>query len=205
MITLLSRLLSRSFFYKLSQSVLAPGAETGLKRAISSVIDQMPKVHNILDVGCGPESWLAKCTFSPVGIDISPRYIQTFNKKSHGYGVVASAMALPFPNGVFDATWSVGLFHHLPNSMVTQSINEMLRVTQDGGYVAIIDGVLPNLQLRRVFAYAIRRLERGRYFRSQDTFCLLLAREVSWKVERITYSKTGLEAVVCVAKIAPLS
>lgn len=197
----LSKVLSNPLFYRLSQRMLAPGANAGLKSAISAVINRMPSAVDVLDVGCGPESWLAKCGVSPIGLDISHRYIQRFNQNSHGCGVVASATALPFRERSVDATWSIGLFHHLPDGMVVQSIQEMLRVTRSTGYVALIDGVLPCLSLKRVFAYSIRKLDRGRFFRTQDQFCSLLNREVEWQIERIIYTETGLEAVVCVARM----
>lgn len=199
--SVVSKVLSNPRFYRLTQRILAPGANAGLTAAVKAVINRMPSVGDVLDVGCGPESWLASCGVNPIGLDISHRYIQRFNQHTRGRGVVASATSLPFRERSVDATWSIGLFHHLPDDMVVQSIQEMLRVTRSKGYVALIDGVLPCLSLRRVIAYSIRKLDRGRFFRTQDQLCSLLSREVEWQIERIIYTETGLEAVVCVARM----
>jgi len=64
-------------------------------------------------------------------IDVVPEYAID----SPGCGVLEDARALPFRNGSFDLTYSLGVVEHFPETH--QSILENARVTKEGGYVLI--------------------------------------------------------------------
>jgi SAM-dependent methyltransferase len=104
---------------------------------------------------------------------------------------------LPFKDRCFGGVWSVGLLHHLTDSDVADTVREMMRVCRVGGYVAILDAVMPNPAWGRPVAYTLRRLDRGQFVRSQPHLLSLFPNLASWKIERFTYALTGLEFVGC--------
>ena len=189
------RLLGWPWIYRLSQLLLAPGAEKAITEKIKDSLAQIPPADRILDVGCGPSSWLWRVGLHPVGLDLSPAYTATFSQ----YGepaVTGSAVALPFPDGSFDGVWSIGLLHHLPDGVARQAVSEMVRACRPGGYTVIFDAVLPDLTWRHPVAYMLRRADRGKFMRREDAFKAILSSDSLFIVERITYSYNGLEAML---------
>ena len=188
----LKKLLEIPVFYRLSQFIFAPGAEMILTAKIRSHRNSLPSGEKILDVGCGPASWLWKLGEHPVGLDISFSFSVNYHR--HGEpAITGSALDLPFTNGSFDGVWSVGVLHHLPDGHVRQAVGEMQRVCKPGGAVIILDAVLPSSPWRRPVAQAIRKLDRGKYMRHEDELTALLPDERQWGVCRYTYAATGLE------------
>ena len=187
------RLLDYPPIYQLSQLILAPGAEKMLSKAIGGVIGQLPPARRILDVACGPKSWLWQARLKPVGMDLCHSYALTFNQQ--GKAVTGSAVALPFASDSFDAVWNFGLLHHLSEADSIQAINEMVRIVRSRGHVIIFDGILPNQAWRRPIPWALRKLDRGRFMRPQDKLESLLENRNTWESKRITYSFIGHEGV----------
>lgn len=181
----------KAALYRLSQRVLAPGAARRLARLLAA--DQPP--GRSLDVGCGPASWLWRAGIEPYGVDLCPDFVQAFRRRGPG-AVVASATALPFADGAFDHVWSVGLLHHLSDADARSSLGEMTRVTRPGGRVVVLDAVAPSHPWRRPIAWLLRRFDHGVHVRSQQTLTALLD-EHRWRTERVTYSYTGLEGLLC--------
>ncbi len=72
----------------------------------------------------------------------------------------------------------------------------MQRVTRAGGCTVIFDAVLPRAAWRRPVAALIRRLDRGRWMRTESALTALLAPLGEWECERLTYSLTGLEGLL---------
>ena len=190
------RLLGRPWIYRLSQLLLAPGAEKAIREKIQNLLTKLPPADRILDVGCGPSSWLWRVGLCPVGVDLSWPYVLEYTRRGAN-AVVASAEALPFSPQSFDEVWSIGLLHHLPDSLAGAAIRGSMRVCRSGGYVVMLDAVLPRSTWRRPMATLIRRLDRGKFMRSQGEFELLLPARDSWSVQRRTYSVTGLEMLIC--------
>jgi SAM-dependent methyltransferase len=190
------RLLAQPWLYSCSQLLLAPGAERTLTKEIKHLLTKLPSAHSILDVGCGPSSWLWRVGLHPVGLDLSPAYAAAFVNRA-GSAVSGSAVALPFPDGSFDGVWNFGLLHHLPDAMAYKTVSEMLRVCRKGGYVVIFDAVMPESIWQRPIAYALRYLDRGGFVRREDEFKTILP-PVShpYVSERITYSFNGLEGLM---------
>jgi SAM-dependent methyltransferase len=190
------RQLERPWLYRLAQTFLAPGADQFILQYIQRLLKVLPSCDTILDVGCGPSSWLWRAGLHPVGLDVSPLYSMNFNQSGEP-AVTASAEALPFPKACYGGVWSIGMLHHLPDEIAHQALHEMMRVARQGGYVVIFDAVLPTAVWRNPLAWTIRRMDRGRFVRSQqDTEALLPHRE-RWSIERLPYSYNGLEILTC--------
>lgn len=197
MVTFLYRLLEHPLAYRLSQLVFAPGAERLLARRLGRLARQLPISGRVLDVGCGPASWLGKVGGQPLGLDLSFPYSLAF-KNAGGIALTGSATALPLADSSCAGVWSIGLLHHLPEDAARQAIQEMLRVCEEGGYVAVLDAVLPVSPWRRPVAHLIRKLDRGRFMRSQAELVSLLPEGAGWETSRFTYTLNGLEILCCV-------
>jgi len=150
----------------------------------------------MLDVGCGPSSWLWKIDARPIGVDISFPYSQAYHQ-TDGTAVTGSATELPFTGNIFDSVWTIGVLHHLPDPEARQMILEMHRVCKPGGYIAVFDAVLPCSPWRRPLAYLVRKLDRGKFMRIQSELEALLPARFSWSVSRFTYAINGLEMLLC--------
>jgi SAM-dependent methyltransferase len=199
------RLLEFPWIFRLQQSLLAPGSEKAFVRKISELRAQLPAADLILDVGCGPASWLFRVGLHPVGLDLSVSYVREYG--GHGErAVVGSASELPFPSQQFDGVWSVGLLHHLPDDSAAAAVKEMVRVCKQTGYVVVLDAVMPTRPLRRPLAYVLRRLDRGRFVRAEPVLRQMFPRQLYWQSNRFTFAATGLEALVFWARLdAPAS
>jgi ubiquinone/menaquinone biosynthesis C-methylase UbiE len=192
--------LEKPWLYQLAQKILAPGARTRLIRELGENLQGLPAHSNLLDIGCGPESWLFEVGLRPVGLDLSERYIAEWTRRGDR-GVVGSADALPFDTASFDGVWSIGLLHHLPHATVKKTMEECVRVCQHrDGYLVIMDSVWPQAAWKRPLAWLIRRLDRGEFIRTEAQLRGLLHPDYKWSVRRITYSLTGLEMLVCVCR-----
>jgi ubiquinone/menaquinone biosynthesis C-methylase UbiE len=193
---LIENLLDRPAFYRLVQNLLAYGANDLVLNHIRALRAKLPRAEHVLDIGCGPQSWLWQMGAHPIGLDLTYSYCKAFHEKAEP-AVTGSASALPFPSGSFEEVWSIGMFHHLPDMLTQQALDEMLRVCRPNGYVVIFDAVLPVRAWQRPVAYALRRADRGRFVRSQAAFESLLPQRSRWSVERVAYSHTGMEIVIC--------
>jgi len=189
------RILENPKLYGLCQQILGPGGEKDLMGEIHSMVMTLPSSGRILDVGCGPHSWLWQEGLHPVGLDISISYSQAFRDRKEP-AVTGSATALPFHDGAFDGVWSVGLLHHLPENLARQAVVEMVRVTDPSGYCLIFDAALPEPAWRRPIAHLIRKLDRGGFMRTQEALMSLLPGD-PWIVKRFSYSWWGLEGAFC--------
>jgi SAM-dependent methyltransferase len=198
----LYQILEISWVYRLTRLLLAPGADRLLMRLLRNVLETTPPGTRILDVGCGPSSWLARAGFNALGSDISQRYMREYRRAGHS-AVVNSADALPFARGVFDSVWTIGLLHHLSDAAAFDAIREMMRVCRPGGYVVIIDAVMPRSVWRRPLAYALRRLDRGRFVRSEQDFLAMAQQALPFEqqMRRFTFTYNGMEVLLCSTRI----
>ena len=192
------RLLEQPWIYRLSQVVLAPGAQKAIVSQLNQLVAQFPPAKRLLDVGCGPTSWLWRVGLHPVGIDLSPSYSIDFKRKG-GAAVTGSAALLPFADNTLDSVWCMFMLHHLPNAIAQRAVSEIIRVCRPNGYAVIFDGVLPKSAVKRPIAWSIRRLDRGGHFREEIRMRQLLNQK-EWNCRRFTYSATGLEGLVCVLR-----
>ena len=94
------------------------------------------------------------------------------------------------------------MFHHIPDDLARTAIAEAMRTTRPGGVVILFDAVLPRSVWHRPLAYAIRRLDRGKFMRSKAHLLGLLPDQAAWSIEHISYAATGLEGVFCIYRRA---
>jgi hypothetical protein len=186
------RVLDQPIVYGIAQSLLAPGHIGMLTRKLRAVTAARDGLQPMLDIGCGPESWLSRIGYDPYGIDLTASYVARF-VDSGGKGVVGNASCLPFASGTFGSVWSVGLFHHMPDDAVRACLAEALRLCTVGGRVVVLDAVMPRNALLRPLAYAIRKLDRGEFMRTESELAKLVPAGVEYTLERFTYAATGLE------------
>jgi SAM-dependent methyltransferase len=204
--------LSRPSLYRLVNRFLGPGANLCIGAAIDAELGTSGSgLH--LDLGCGPDSRLAPSGVALVGVDASLAYARALHRGGQR-AVVALVEALPFRPGSFAGAWSFGLLHHLSEQSARSALQEAERVVK-GGKVVVLDGVLPERSLRRPLAWLVRRLDRGRFMRDEAALRGLLGSSVDrsgpssphapvdgrnerWRVRRLTYAWTGLEALWCV-------
>lgn len=196
---LLYGLLEHPLVYRLSQVVFAPGAEYLLGQRLRQESETLPLSGRILDIGCGPSSWLWKMDVNPVGLDICFQYSIAFHKTG-APALTGSAMDLPLSGNSFDGVWSIGVLHHLPADAARQAVLEMVRVCRPGGFVVVLDAVLPHSLWSRPLAYLVRRLDRGRFMRRQSELESLFPNREEWSVKRFTYALNGLEIAMCVCR-----
>jgi SAM-dependent methyltransferase len=189
------RVLEIPLVYRLSQAILAPGNVGIITQRLSRTFAQMPTPATVLDVGCGPSSFLWNFGMKPVGLDLCHAYTKKF-RDAGNLSVTASAAVLPFPADSFDLVFSMSLLHHLPDAMARETVGEIVRVTRPGGQAVLFDPVLPKGAWRRPQAWALCKLDRGRFIRSQGDYesRILGARE--WKTFRFTHTFLGAEGVL---------
>jgi len=188
------RILDHPWVYKLQESILAPGAGKNIVNIISLVLDQLPKAQRVLDIGCGPSSWLWKLGTYPVGLDISQIYARKYYQKD-GDVVVASAAYVPFPDNYFEGVFSLGLLHHVSFAIASEIISECIRVCRTGGYITIFDNLLPEFK-HRPFPFLLRKMDRGKFVRDERHLNALFPSVYRWTKQRKTYTPTGLEMMV---------
>ncbi len=195
----LDRWLEVPWVYRLQAAIFAPGAEGAIVRRLGDLLAELPPAGRLLDVGCGPRSWLSHLALHPVGADVSLSYLREYVARGDA-AIAASADALPLAPESFDGVWSIGLLHHLPDRVAAAALSEMVRACKPAGYVALFDAVLPHAAWRRPLASAIRRFDRGRFMRSESALRALLPVELDWRGDRFTYAGTGLEGLMCWAR-----
>lgn len=182
---------------RLAEQCLAPGAEAALAARLIGWLGAVGGGGWILDVGCGPSSRVATAGCPRViATDLSlPRAAAV--QRNAAAAIVATAAKLPFADAQFDAVWCGGVLHHLADPMARAVVHEIMRVTRPSGHCVIFDSVLPEPAWRRPLAWAVRRLDRGRFVRTQAAFETLLSERYAWRCERFTYARNGLEGVWC--------
>lgn len=197
MLSKLYGILDAPWLYGMAQTMLAPGAESAIVRKLHQLAESTSPGKDILDVGCGPASWLWRIQLDPLGLDFTPSYVTRYCADGRR-GIVGTAEALPFRSRRFSTVWSIGLLHHLPDEVAHRAVSEMSRVCQPGGWVIILDAVMPSSQWRRPLAYMLRRLDRGGFVRTEAGLRTIIRSAVGNGAiaERLTYSLYGLELLV---------
>lgn len=84
----------------------------------------------VLDIGAG-RGYLQDVVENYTGLDISPSARRFFHKKF----VHASATYMPFPDGEFDAAWTIWVLEHVPNPEA--ALSEMRRVLKHHGLLLL--------------------------------------------------------------------
>ena len=100
--------------------------------------------HSALDVGAGTgllAERLSDLGLGVVALDPFPRMLgQLRRRRPDIETVVAHGDDIPFPDDVFDLTYSVAVMHHIAEpAQVRRTLAEMIRVTRPGGRVLVWD------------------------------------------------------------------
>jgi MPBQ/MSBQ methyltransferase len=108
-------------------------------------LDKLPSGTTVLDVGCGiggSSRILAKdYGFAVTGITISPQQVQRATELTpegvNAKFLVDDAMALSFPDGIFEVVWSIEAGPHMPDKAIFAK--ELMRVLKPGGLLVVAD------------------------------------------------------------------
>lgn len=105
--------------------------------------------RNLLDIGCGPGTFISTLPeeIQSIGIDISSKQIKFahehhLNGRSHF--LIGSGFSLPFPDGRFDVITSIEFIEHIPISQIRQVFKEIRRCLVPGGTFLV---TTPNYEL----------------------------------------------------------
>ncbi|OZJ03741.1 hypothetical protein BZG36_03081 [Bifiguratus adelaidae] len=108
------------------------------------VKDLLEKGAKVLDIGCGPGTWvLEMATEFPeshfTGIDISPVFPETIRPSNCEFKEVNALKGLPFPDNHFDFVYE----RYLELGYTTENwrfvLGEIKRVTKPGGWVQLVE------------------------------------------------------------------
>lgn len=93
----------------------------------------------VLEVGCGPGrdgQRFRAADLAYAGVDLTP--VSVGISRARGLcACVASALRLPFADGIFDAAWTMSTLMHLDHVDFNAALGEMVRVLAPGSPVAI--------------------------------------------------------------------
>lgn len=127
----------------------------------------------VLDIGCGTGNSL-KFLGSQVrytGVDINGDYIEYAKRKYDGRGTfqVADATTSEFDcEASFDAVFSFGVLHHLPDTAARRLVGNAMRALKPGGAFLSIDPCFAPDQ--SPMARFLVSNDRGRYVRSETAY-----------------------------------
>jgi demethylmenaquinone methyltransferase/2-methoxy-6-polyprenyl-1,4-benzoquinol methylase/phosphoethanolamine N-methyltransferase len=136
-------------FYDLGVSLFFLGRARALREKTVSLAG-IAAGEAVLEAGCGTgaltlAAWRAAGPTGHVhGIDPSANMLDVARRKAARAGAVidyriASAEALPFADGSFDAVLSSLMMHHVPAELQQRAVTEMKRVLRPGGRLVIVD------------------------------------------------------------------
>lgn len=201
-------LLDIPWVYRLSQVLLAPGKSLLFNRICNRIFHQSTGL--VLDVGCGPKLVTPRPPGRWVGVDINESYIRKYTGGfldknpewvSHPpdsrkcLGFLAPADHLPFADASFDEVRAVGFLHHLSHETGLGAIREMYRCLRPGGTLIVLEDIWPLKAWTRPIAWLTRKLDRGKFMRTQAELLELFQEACPgpWEWKRYTYTFTGSE------------
>jgi SAM-dependent methyltransferase len=154
--------------------------------AADLLASRLPDARHILDAGCGPGgngAWLAQYG-TLVGIDVSPDALAFVRaRRSSTLPVRGSLVALPFPDGSFDAVVGITVLYTVDDDVL--AFRELSRVLAPGGVLLLLEPAFDALRREHDVTVHGRR----RYRRAQ---LVELARDNGLTVQRSTYAYSFL-------------
>jgi len=160
---------------------------TALRRYVST-----PKPL-VLDIGCGTGGTLDRLRefATPVGLDLEPLALSLCRERGHEALVLASATALPFGEGTFDAVVALDVLEHIPDDGAAAV--ELARVLKPGGMAVITVPAYRSLWSGHDVA-----LMHQRRYRSEEVRRLLEG--AGLEVKRLSYTVAALLPAVWVVR-----
>jgi len=126
---------------------------------------------NILDVatGTGQQAFaFAKRGHTVTGVDLTDSMLDIARKHNKG-GLVklesADATHLRFEANSFDVSCISFALHDMPPNIREKVLLEMVRVTQPGGIIVMVDYDLPRNKISRALIYRLVTLYEGEYYK----------------------------------------
>jgi 2-polyprenyl-3-methyl-5-hydroxy-6-metoxy-1,4-benzoquinol methylase len=170
-------MLAHAKIYESLQELVIP------RSGFQSFVDQYVRPFSgcrIVDFGCGPAvilHTLGQETVEYVGVDYNPDYIsraqEQFQKNPQARFICASVDGeFDLEEGRFDIALSVGVLHHLNDAEVGQLLHRAWQALKPGGVLVTVDGSFVRGQ--NPLAYALLKMDRGRYVRSPEAYEKLL-------------------------------
>jgi demethylmenaquinone methyltransferase/2-methoxy-6-polyprenyl-1,4-benzoquinol methylase len=138
--------------YDLMNRLMTAGQDTRWRREVIRRTD-LPSDGKLLDVGAGTGDLAREALHQhpacwPIAADFTIEMMQV-GKESHTSTILdwsaADALALPFPNGIFDAVVSGFLLRNVTN--IDQALGEQFRVLKPGGSLVALDTTRPEKNL----------------------------------------------------------
>lgn len=115
--------------------------------AVEKAVLTRPSSQRILDLGCA-SGWnmsrFRQYGRFPFGIDVVPDRVQL--AAHHGPVAIASGLALPFANEMFDVIYIQHVLHHIGD--VAQALAEVRRCLKPGGVLFLIETAEDNFIIR---------------------------------------------------------
>ena len=121
----------------------------------------------VLDLGCGPGQFAGLFRDEDyLGIDISPEYIDRARKLHPTKRFqLMNATEIGSLNERFDRAMVMGVFHHMPDADVTDSLRSLRNTLNPGGFCFVAEAIWPTNRFD--FAgWLLRRLDRGAHVRT---------------------------------------
>ena len=142
--------------YNLMNSLITFGFDRSWRRLVVTLA-MVPKGGRLLDVGSGTgdiafEAHHRDPSLHITAADFSPEMMAVGRKRPGGRNLgwcLADALALPFPDGIFDAVTSGYLLRNVSN--VSQALREQMRVVKPGRRVVCLDTSPPLRNWSRPF------------------------------------------------------
>lgn len=128
------------------------------RAAVRSLSPVLCDGARVLDLCCGTGDMIRLLleqnrSLEVVGVDFSPRMLEAAREKLKDFPQVTlmngDAMALPFPDGAFDAAVLSFALRNTEN--YAQVLGELSRVVRPGGMVCCVDSFSPTLPPARLF------------------------------------------------------
>jgi SAM-dependent methyltransferase len=131
--------------------------------------------RTFLDLGCGTGEF-APCfpAAAYTGVDLAAHYVRFAGRRRPGAFAVADAAALGLCPASFDAALVLGVFHHLPDTIVRAVVAELHRVLKPGATLLVMEDIPPP-NGGNLAGQAMHWLDRGGHIRTDDDYRTLLA------------------------------
>jgi|RhiMethySRZTD1v2_1073278.scaffolds.fasta_scaffold155587_3 SAM-dependent methyltransferase len=135
---------------------------------------QIGSQQRVIDVACGIGTYRDVLGGEYCGVDINPAYIEAARRRHAGTFEVMDCVDLRYATEVFDHVVTIAATHHLDDRQLGAALESALRVCRAGGFVHVLDAVLPETG-NRTFKRLWFRLDAGRFPRSRAALRSILA------------------------------
>jgi SAM-dependent methyltransferase len=146
--------------------------------------------REFLDFGCGTGEF-APC-FPPThytGVDLAPHYLRFAGRNYAGSFAVTSGAAISLASGRFDAALVLGVFHHMPDTLVRATVAELHRVMKPGATLLVMEDIPPP-DAWNVAGRMMHWLDRGGFIRTAAEYRALL--EPHFVARRTSTMRSGI-------------